>query len=100
MNSSGLKPNNADGHIIHMAWDNTGQWDVQLAVQNGPTPNMRVRSQNGKDSSGNTVWTAWKKVYTEDTKPSKSDVGLGKVTNQTETFDYNSDTKTLTITVT
>lgn len=39
-------------------------------------------------------------VYHTGYKPSKSDVGLGKVTNQTETFSYDSNTKTLTITVT
>ena len=53
------KPADGDGHIIHMAWDNTGGWDSQLYVRNGNTPTMAVRGQ----SSG--TWGSWKKVYTE-----------------------------------
>lgn len=52
----------SDSHILHLAWDNTGGWDSQLAVSNGgTTPNWRaaVRSQ----SSG--TWSNWIKLLDE-----------------------------------
>lgn len=59
------KPDN-DGHILHMAWDNTGGWDSQLYVQNGNNPIMLVRGQQGG------TWGSWKKVYTEATATDKT----------------------------
>lgn len=51
------KPSN-DGHILHLAWDNTNGYDNQLFVPNGAnadnTRRMAVRGQ----SSG--VWGEWK----------------------------------------
>lgn len=92
MNNSGLKPANTDGHIIHMSWDNTGGWDSQFYQSSGQNACLRFRGQ----SSG--TWGGWKKVYTEVEKPSKSDVGLGKVTNQTESFSLSGTTLTITVT--
>lgn len=63
------KPADGDGHIIHMAWDNTGGWDNQLYVRNGNTPTMAVRGQ----SSG--TWGSWKKVYTEQDSYIRSSTG-------------------------
>lgn len=46
----------ADAHILHFAWDNTNNYDSQLAVINNPTYSVKVqyRTQNG--SAG---WQNW-----------------------------------------
>lgn len=44
-----------DAHIIHLAWDNTGLYDSQIAIRNASSK-MAIRSQNG------TTWDEWKDV--------------------------------------
>lgn len=48
-----------DGHIIEMAWDNTGGWGSQLYVPNsaGPGWHVQYRPQNGSDT-----WSDWVRV--------------------------------------
>ena len=42
-----------DSHILHLAWDNTGGWDAQLAVHT-PSGKVSTRAQNGG------TWQPWK----------------------------------------
>ena len=42
-----------DAHILHLAWDTTGGWDVQLAVHT-PSGKVSTRAQNGG------TWQPWK----------------------------------------
>lgn len=42
-----------DSHILHLAWDNTGGWDAQLAVHNR-SGKVSTRAQNGG------TWQPWK----------------------------------------
>lgn len=42
-----------DSHILHLAWDNTGGWDAQLAVHRS-SGKVSTRAQNGG------TWQPWK----------------------------------------
>lgn len=42
-----------DSHILHLAWDNTGGWDAQLAVH-ARSGKVSTRAQNGG------TWQSWK----------------------------------------
>lgn len=42
-----------DSHILHLAWDNTGGWDAQLAVHTS-SGKVSTRAQNGG------TWQPWK----------------------------------------
>lgn len=42
-----------DSHILHLAWDNTGGWDAQLAVHT-PSGKVSTRAQDGG------TWQPWK----------------------------------------
>ena len=57
------KPNTQDGHIVHMAWDNTGGWDSQIYQENGATPRLYIRNQ----TSG--TWGSWVKVLSDNMTP-------------------------------
>ena len=48
-----------DAHIIHLDWDNTANYAVQLAVGNSG-PKMWIRSHNGG------TWTSWSEVTLSD----------------------------------
>lgn len=50
------KPPIGDSHIIHLDWDNTGGWDVQIAVKAAKDGHMAVRGM------GNSVWGSWNTV--------------------------------------
>ena len=49
--TEGKSPN--DATVLHLAWDNNGGWDSQLAV-NSPSSRIYSRSQNGG------TWQPWK----------------------------------------
>lgn len=51
----------SDAQILHLAWDNTGGFDAQLAI--GTTSNNTLYYRN---MNGGTTWNAWKTVVTTD----------------------------------
>lgn len=52
-----------DGHILHMAWDNSG-WDSQLAVITSG-PHIQIRSEDGSGNWGNWVTALDSVNYTD-----------------------------------
>lgn len=50
------KPNNADGHLINLPWDNSGGYDSEIYLQNNGAGLMWIRGQ----SAG--TWKDWKQV--------------------------------------
>ena len=55
-----------DSHILHLAWDNTGGYDAQLAVH-ARSGKVSTRAQNGG------TWQPWKTLAFLDSKVADSD---------------------------
>ena len=54
MSSSGLKPGNRDGHVLHIPWDGTNvNLSTQFAISHGDNPQAWIRAQN------NGTWSQW-----------------------------------------
>ena len=54
-----------DGYILSFSWDNTGAYDSQLFITNGPgakMPDIQLRSTKSNDI---TNWTPWKRLLVE-----------------------------------
>ena len=54
------KPTSGDAHILHLAWDNSGGWDGQLALPTTDSKHMQWRTQT------NGTWGAWKTIIDSD----------------------------------
>ena len=50
------KPTSGDAHILHLAWDNNGGWDGQLALPTDINKAMQWRNQN------NGSWGSWRTI--------------------------------------
>lgn len=54
-----------EGYILSFSWDNSGVYDSQIFISNGPAakaPEMQYRSTKGNDI---TQWTPWKRILIE-----------------------------------
>ena len=51
------KPPVGDSQILHLAWDNNGKWDSQVAVSHTNPSHMAIRGQGGSDT-----WGSWNTV--------------------------------------
>lgn len=54
------KPTEGDAHILHLAWDNSGGWDGQLALPTTDSKHMQWRTQT------NGTWGGWKTIIDSD----------------------------------
>ena len=52
----------ADGHIIHLNWDNTGNWDSQLAVSD---TGGRIFARS---KGGSSTWGQWQEMRKQDSR--------------------------------
>ena len=56
----------SDAHIIHLAWDNNGGWDSQIALTDGSSGHIQFRGQQGG------TWGSWITVIDSNTIGSQS----------------------------
>lgn len=75
------KPNGADGHIIHMFWDNDKGYDAQMFMRCNAEAYMMIRGQSGG------VWGNWKTLLDDTNINSKVlNVDYGSATDKKEIF--------------
>ena len=75
----------SDASMLHLAWDNTGKWDGQIAVSTSGS-NLYVRSNNGSET-----WGSWRTVLFTD-----SSLNAAKLTGTVPSSCYTNSNTTNT----